>query len=68
MSKLSPGEEKMLNLQYQMKENNKDLQNFLQDLDGWESEIKQKEETIKTKEPTASVDSLPLYETDIVPH
>lgn len=49
MSKLSPHEDKMLNLQYQMKQNNQDLQNFLKDLDNWETEIKRKDETLKQK-------------------
>lgn len=49
MSKLSPHEDKMLNLQYQMKQNNQDLQNFLKDLDNWETEIKKKDETLKQK-------------------
>lgn len=39
----------MLNLQYQMKQNNQDLQNFLKDLDNWETEIKKKDETLKQK-------------------
>ncbi|WAR25055.1 RPAP3-like protein [Mya arenaria] len=52
MSKISASEEKMLNLQYQMKQNNQDLQSFMQDLDSWESEIKIKEEKLKEKKNT----------------
>ncbi|XP_052251220.1 RNA polymerase II-associated protein 3-like isoform X2 [Dreissena polymorpha] len=49
MSKISPHEEKMLNLQYQMKQNNQELQSFLKDLESWESEIKDKEKSLKEK-------------------
>ena len=49
MAKISEHEEKMLNLQYQMKQNNNDLQNFLMDLDSWESEIKEKEKKLSAK-------------------
>lgn len=51
MSKPSPHEDKMLNLQYQMRQNNADLQNFLKDLDNWEEEVKRKESALKSKKP-----------------
>ncbi|KAL4227099.1 RNA polymerase II-associated protein 3 [Mactra antiquata] len=49
MPKPSPHEDKMLNLQYQMKQNNADLQNFLKDLDNWEEEVKQIDQDLKSK-------------------
>lgn len=52
MSKVSPHQEQMLNIPYQMKQNNQDLQNFLKDLDSWEEEIKVKEEKLKEKKTT----------------
>ena len=44
---ISKHEEKMLNLQMQMRENNLELQDYLRDLDNWEGDIKKKEEKLK---------------------
>lgn len=52
MSKKSAYEDKMLDLQFQMKQNNEDLKSFLQDLDKWEAEMKQIDSTLKDKKPT----------------
>ena len=41
---------KMMEIQTQMKHNQADIQNFMKDLDGWENEIKAKDEELKTGE------------------
>ncbi|KAK7493584.1 hypothetical protein BaRGS_00015096 [Batillaria attramentaria] len=46
---LSKTEEKMIGLQYQMRENQKELQDFLSDLGSWEDEMKHKEAELKKK-------------------
>lgn len=49
MSKKPENEDKMLNLTYQMKQNNEDLKSFLEDLDSWEAEMKQIDSKLKDK-------------------
>lgn len=49
---MSKHEEKMLNLQMQMRENNLELQDYLRDLDNWEGEMKKKEENLKEPDNT----------------
>lgn len=49
---ISKHEEKMLNLQMQMRENNLELQDYLRDLDNWEGEMKKKEEKLKEPDNT----------------
>jgi len=47
---LSKSEEKMLNIQHQLRENQHELSEFLNDMDSWENEVKQKDEALtKTK-------------------
>ena len=45
-------EEKMLNLQHQMRQNQSELQSYLAGLDDWEAEIKEKERKLKSSETT----------------
>lgn len=49
MAHLSKHEEKMIGLQHQLRENQKELQDFLSDLGSWEDDIKRKEEDLKKK-------------------
>ena len=51
MAAISEQENKMLNIQLQMKQNNEDLKNFLGDLDNWEKEMKQIDSNLKNKKP-----------------
>ena len=55
-------QQKFVELQYQMKQNNEELQDFLRDLDSWESDIKSKEKELMSQEKKTSevqwVDSL----------
>ncbi|KAK7101607.1 RNA polymerase II-associated protein 3-like [Littorina saxatilis] len=46
---VSPHEEKMVNLQHQMRQNQTDLQEFIADLGNWEDEMKTKEQDLKKK-------------------
>ena len=39
----------MLDLQLQMRQNNEELKSFMQDLDTWESDIKTKDEALKSQ-------------------
>ena len=41
----------MIDLQYQMRQNNEELQDFLKDLEGWQDEIKEKDEKLKSEKP-----------------
>ena len=41
---------KMLELQVQMRQNNSEVQDFMRDLDGWEKDMKKKDEQIKTNQ------------------
>lgn len=51
MAELTEHQDKMLNLQYQMRQNNEDLSSFLKDLDSWEDEMKQVESKLKEQKP-----------------
>ncbi|KAL3852272.1 hypothetical protein ACJMK2_015936 [Sinanodonta woodiana] len=51
MSKISPHEEKLLNLRRQLQENQYEFNDFLKDMDQWENEIKAKEQQLRNKEP-----------------
>ena len=44
-------QKKMIDLQYQMRQNNEELQDFLKDLEGWQDEIKEKDEKLKSEKP-----------------
>ena len=57
MSKVSPHEEKMLNLRMQMQHNNNDLAEYIKDLDSWEKDIKKKEKNIKVEETGKQVET-----------
>jgi len=59
MSKVSPHEEKMLNLRMQMQHNNNDLAEYIKDLDSWEKDIKKKEKNIKVEETGKQSADLP---------
>ncbi|XP_005108663.1 RNA polymerase II-associated protein 3 [Aplysia californica] len=59
MSKVSKHEEKMINLQTQMRQNQSELQNYLADLDNWESDIKKKEEKLKSGDAGGKGSNLP---------
>ncbi|KAK3584877.1 hypothetical protein CHS0354_023462 [Potamilus streckersoni] len=50
MSKISPHEEKLLNLRRQLQENQCEFSEFLKDMDQWENEIKEKEQQLRNKE------------------
>ena len=41
--------EKLMQMQRQMKRNNEDIQDFLKDMDSWETDIKKKDEDLKKK-------------------
>lgn len=57
---VSRHEEKLLNLQVQMRENNLELQDYLRDLDNWEGEMKKKEDELRKPPDTdKSSDKLP---------
>ena len=43
---VSSHEEKMINLQHQMRQNQQDMQEFVFDLDSWQEEMKTKEQEI----------------------
>ena len=47
---------KFINLQYQMKENNEELQDFLRDLDSWKNDIAIKDQKLKEQKPDSSKD------------
>lgn len=51
MAELTEHQDKMLNLQYQMRQNNEDLKSFLKDLDNWEDEMKQIDSKLKENKP-----------------
>lgn len=53
---LSPHEEKMVQLQYQLRENQQELQNVLSDLGNWEDQIKTKEEELKKKKSSEQLE------------
>ena len=44
---MKPHEEKMWNLQTQLRQNQSELTDYLADLDSWEGDIKKKEEQLK---------------------
>ena len=46
---------KLLELQQQMKQNQLDLGDFVNDLDSWTDEIKKKEQTLKEQKPDGKV-------------
>lgn len=48
--KMSSHEEKMFNLQCQMRQNQSELQDFLKELDSWETDMKQKEQQLLTSD------------------
>ncbi|XP_045165225.2 RNA polymerase II-associated protein 3-like [Mercenaria mercenaria] len=60
MAEVSQHENKMLNLQLQMKQNNEDLKNFLSDLDNWEEEMKQIDSKMKEKKQTEKTELPPV--------
>ncbi|XP_060589596.1 RNA polymerase II-associated protein 3-like [Ruditapes philippinarum] len=60
MATISEQENKMLNLQLQMKQNNEDLKSFLGDLDNWEQEMKQIDSKLKSKKPSEEMKLPPV--------
>ena len=40
-------EDKFINIQCQMRENQRELQDYLKDLESWEEDIKKKDEALK---------------------
>jgi tetratricopeptide (TPR) repeat protein len=50
-------ERKLIDMQYQMRENNSYLNDYMKDLDAWTNEIKTKEETLKKKADSTSSSS-----------
>jgi len=59
MSKVSPHEEKMINLRQQMTNNQADLSSYLKDLGNWEEDIKKKEESLLSGKGVEKVSDLP---------
>ncbi|CAG5136265.1 unnamed protein product [Candidula unifasciata] len=55
---ISKHEEKMVDLRVQMQQNQVELRDYLADLDSWESDIKEKEEQLRTGK-TAQIEELP---------
>ena len=51
---------KLLELQQQMKQNQLDLGDFVNDLDSWTDEIKKKEQTLKEQKPDGKTDLPPV--------
>ena len=47
LQELKWDQNKLINIQHQMKQNNEELQDFLRDLDSWQSDIKMKDEKLK---------------------
>ena len=45
----------MLKLQMQMRQNNDEMMSYINDLNSWEAEIKQKEEVLKAKTDQGSL-------------
>lgn len=60
--------EKFAELQVQMKQNQQDYSDFLKDLDGWTSEMKNKDEQLKNQTPTASDKVLYLPYSNLLYH
>ncbi|XP_013787298.1 RNA polymerase II-associated protein 3-like, partial [Limulus polyphemus] len=59
--------DKAIQLQHQIRENNEDLQSFLRELNNWESEIKRKDEELKSQKrsETELLKDLPPVRTKI---
>ena len=62
-------EQKLIDMQYQMRENNSYLNDYMKDLDTWTGEIKKKEETLKsTANSTTTINKdLPPVRNFIIP-
>ncbi|GFO32626.1 RNA polymerase ii-associated protein 3-like [Plakobranchus ocellatus] len=56
---ISSHEEKMLNLQHQLRQNQSELQSYLAGLDDWETEIKEKEQKLKSGDSENKAAALP---------
>jgi tetratricopeptide (TPR) repeat protein len=60
-------ERKLIDMQYQMRENNSYLNDYMKDLDAWTNEIKTKEETLKKKPDSTTTKDLPPIRNFIEP-
>lgn len=60
---ISSHEEKMLNLQHQMRQNQSELQDYLAGLNDWTSEIKEKEKNLKSSSTSKAGDLPPVRNT-----
>ncbi|KAL0962861.1 hypothetical protein UPYG_G00346460 [Umbra pygmaea] len=59
MSQVGMSGNKAIELQLQMRQNSEDLQNFMRDLDNWETDIKKKDEELRTGIGDKSPKTLP---------
>ncbi|XP_029597696.1 RNA polymerase II-associated protein 3 isoform X2 [Salmo trutta] len=59
LEKVGMSENKAIELQLQMRQNAEDLHNFMKDLDSWETDIKRKDEQLRTGSVGESQKSLP---------
>ena len=50
---------KMIEIQHQMRQNNAELQEFLQDLNNWEIDIKRQDENLRSMQPGHVEENLP---------
>jgi tetratricopeptide (TPR) repeat protein len=60
-------ERKLIDMQYQMRENNSYLNDYMKDLDAWTNEIKTKQETLKKKPDSTTTKDLPPIRNFIEP-